>query len=186
MYSNKIEGQLIDLKNSNKFDLVRSWANKRGFIKGGCVTTQRIKFFEELGELCGGILKNKIEVIKDSIGDCIVVAINFMAINDCKFEDYLTEKVFYAVKHVLEQDVNIKKYTSLLIGSSDLMVSDDCEMYNSYVIDVCMFLACIAYHYNLTLIECLDFSYNEIKNRKGKTIDGNFVKADDLKNFNLN
>ena len=30
--------------------------------------------------------------------------------------------------------------------------------------------------YNLELVECVDYAYNEIKNRTGKMIDGSFVK----------
>ena len=34
----------------------------------------------------------------------------------------------------------------------------------------------IAKKYNLELVECVDYAYNEIKNRTGKMIDGSFVK----------
>ena len=67
-----------------------------------------------------------------------------MAINECKFEDYLTSDAFETVKQVLGKNIGVKRYTSLLIGTTDLMMSDDCELYYDYVIDTCVFLACIA------------------------------------------
>jgi hypothetical protein len=38
----------------------------------------------------------------------------------------------------------------------------------------------IATRNNLTITECLDAAYNDIKDRKGKMIDGVFVKEADL------
>lgn len=39
----------------------------------------------------------------------------------------------------------------------------------------------IAHTYGTTLKECVELAYNEIKNRKGKMIDGMFVKEGNLK-----
>ena len=49
------------------------WAYDRNLIEGATPAAQMLKMVEELGELAGGIAKNRPEVIKDSIGDCFVV-----------------------------------------------------------------------------------------------------------------
>ena len=46
--------------------------------------------------------------------------------------------------------------------------------------DVTVTLIGIALQNNLTLKECLDYAYNEIKYRTGKTVNGVFVKESDL------
>lgn len=46
--------------------------------------------------------------------------------------------------------------------------------------DVVVTLVILAQQNGLTLQECLDTAYNEIANRKGKTINGVFVKESDL------
>jgi NTP pyrophosphatase (non-canonical NTP hydrolase) len=42
--------------------------------------------------------------------------------------------------------------------------------------DCMVVLAIIAEQHNLTVTECLDHAYNDIKDRKGQMIDGVFVK----------
>lgn len=37
-----------------------------------------------------------------------------------------------------------------------------------------------AHYYGFTMIECLEHAYEQIKDRKGKMIDGVFVKEEDL------
>ena len=49
------------------------WAHDRNLVEGATPAAQMLKMVEELGELSGGIAKNRPEVIKDSIGDVFVV-----------------------------------------------------------------------------------------------------------------
>jgi NTP pyrophosphatase (non-canonical NTP hydrolase) len=46
--------------------------------------------------------------------------------------------------------------------------------------DMMVVLINIATRNNLTITECLEAAYNDIKDRKGKMIDGVFVKESDL------
>ena len=48
--------------------------------------------------------------------------------------------------------------------------------------DVIVTLVCIAEQLGLDINDCIDYAYNEIKDRKGKLIDGIFVKENDLEN----
>lgn len=47
--------------------------------------------------------------------------------------------------------------------------------------DTVVTLIILAQQHDMTLQECLQFAYDEIKGRKGKTINGTFVKEADLK-----
>lgn len=47
--------------------------------------------------------------------------------------------------------------------------------------DTIVTLICIAEQLNLDVYDCIDYAYNEIKDRKGKMVDGMFVKESDLK-----
>ena len=55
-------------------DIVQ-WAHDRNLIHGSTATAQMVKLMEEVGELAGGIAKDRPDVIADSIGDCAVVLI---------------------------------------------------------------------------------------------------------------
>ena len=47
--------------------------------------------------------------------------------------------------------------------------------------DTVVTLIILAQQHDMTLQECLQYAYDEIKDRKGKTINGTFVKEADLK-----
>lgn len=54
---------------------IEQWAEDRNLIAGSTPEKQFIKLMEEFGELCSGVSKNKVDVVKDSIGDCFVVMV---------------------------------------------------------------------------------------------------------------
>lgn len=92
------------------FELVTQWADERNLIEGGTRQAQMLKMTEEVGELASGIARNNEELVKDSIGDCLVV------------------------------------------------------------------LTILAAQSNLTIQQCLEAAYEEIKDRKGRMVDGVFVR----------
>lgn len=47
--------------------------------------------------------------------------------------------------------------------------------------DTVVTLIILAQQHDMTLQECLQYAYDEIKGRKGKTINGTFIKESDLK-----
>jgi NTP pyrophosphatase (non-canonical NTP hydrolase) len=57
------------------FDLIRQWAHDRNLIEGTDAKTQCLKTMEELGELARAINKNRIDDIRDGIGDVIVTLV---------------------------------------------------------------------------------------------------------------
>lgn len=61
------------------------------------------------------------------------------------------------------------------------IVDNDREGVKDGIGDVVVTLIGIGLQYNLSLTECVEHAYNEIKDRKGKMIDGIFVKEEDLK-----
>ncbi|MBL0319656.1 MAG: MazG-like family protein [Alphaproteobacteria bacterium] len=96
----------------NTFELISQWAHDRNLIEGATRQAQMLKLTEEVGELAAGIAKAKEQVVKDSIGDCVVV------------------------------------------------------------------LTILAKQSGLTIEECINAAYEEIKDRKGRMIDGIFVREE--------
>lgn len=47
--------------------------------------------------------------------------------------------------------------------------------------DILVTLIILSKQLNIDLVECLELAYNKIKDRKGKTVNGTFVKEEDLK-----
>ena len=51
--------------------------------------------------------------------------------------------------------------------------------------DTVVTLIILAQQHDMTLQECLQYAYDEIKGRKGKTINGTFIKEADLKSKDI-
>jgi len=90
---------------------VKTWADDRNLINGGCPKSQMLKCVSEVGELADNV--NKQRDIRDDVGDVIVT------------------------------------------------------------------LIILAAQHNLTLEECLEVAYTDIKDRRGIMLDGVFIKDDD-------
>jgi NTP pyrophosphatase (non-canonical NTP hydrolase) len=72
----------------NLVKLVEDWAEARNLVKGSDPKSQLLKTMSELGELADGINKNRLDEIKDGIGDVTVTLIIVakqlgLEFNDC-------------------------------------------------------------------------------------------------------
>ena len=102
--------QDLEVKEEDRFQKIRDWADERGLYDKGDTKTQFCKLMEEAGELGRAVLKDNQAEFVDAIGDMVVVLTNM----------------------------------AMLGGTS--------------------------------IETCIDAAYNEIKNRKGKMVNGTFVK----------
>jgi hypothetical protein len=138
---------------------VVDWMKARNFFGegGATIEMQKLKFFEEYGEYCGNKVRG--QDMKDDLGDQLVVLIALIGIADKKPDWGYFEP----------RRINIQ---------TDTIPTMICE--NDFY---------RAFHAVMNLaekegykpLECLEFAYNEIKDRKGKFINGSFVKESDLK-----
>ena len=102
--------QDLEVKEEDRFQKIRDWADERGLYDKGDTKTQFCKLMEEAGELGRAVLKDNQAEFVDAIGDMVVVLTNM----------------------------------AMLGGTS--------------------------------IETCIDAAYDEIKNRKGKMVNGTFVK----------
>lgn len=63
---------------------------------------------------------------------------------------------------------------------SHALLREDIHEVKDAIGDSIVVLTNLAHLMGFTVEECIDQAYNEIANRKGKMIEGNFVKSDDL------
>jgi hypothetical protein len=157
-----------NLKLFDYFPLIRQWAGDRGLLDSSLRDRQFLKLIEEFGELAGGIARGNLGTIKDSIGDMLVVITIHAAQNKINLED-----VTYQQNIIYTED-----FIPLLVQAiRDLAFYNEPIFYSFFVDHLEVAADC----YNFELEECLAAAWEEIKNRKGKTTNGIFVKEEDLK-----
>lgn len=161
------------MKEKELIGKIAQWAKDRNLVLGSTPQKQFIKLMEEFGELCAGIARNDKEKIKDSIGDCGVVLI--ILNEQCHIENNLT----FTWRFKIETPENQIKYTMRSLNDLSWLIANGngCK----YVLDDLVFeIGIYAHYYGFTMLECLEHAYEQIKDRKGKMIDGVFVKEEDL------
>lgn len=169
--------QLIELTKK-----VEQWSIDRNLNTADPIK-QFDKLVEEHGELVKGINKQDEQVVKDSIGDMFVVITIMMqqikgdmelSIKLMSFGDYETSTIYYInllndVGNKLNEFVNERPTDGHLFSELQACLSSLIGMLEE-----------TAKTHNTDLTTCVQLAYDEIKDRKGKTIDGKFIKESDL------
>ncbi|OTF89899.1 hypothetical protein A8C38_06105 [Ligilactobacillus salivarius] len=166
-------------------DKVEQWAKDRG-LDTVEARTQYTKLIEEQGELGLAMLEDN---INDDSGVTLIIYCLIRGIDFKKQVEeegnFWTEYDDLAQKHKEEGNFDVNKVFNYLVFSSSRIISAynrnrPIEFEHLSVERTMECLHDIAKEYNTTLEETLEMAYNEIKNRKGKMIDGVFVKEEDL------
>lgn len=165
-------------------NLILDWADKREILKSSTAKHQLAKLLEEYGELVSGYLKGDVAKVKDSIGDCVVVAVIMQGLTDRNaklFDNFINPANCEKSKMRLEDAViapaeHLGRCATFVHGDNPLVRNNLWTDLRQMVRILCN----IAYHYETTLDECLRLAYDEIKDRKGIMRDGVFVKVSDL------
>lgn len=163
-------------------DLVFStkmWFIARG-IEQGDVNKQGLKLIEEMGELVSGYLKNKEDVIKDSIGDVAVVVVGYAMMAGVN-----PEQVFFTKKEDYIPDFGgVTAWIWMITDSAfQAKVAQDLGIETSLktnLQNIICYLDLICRELGYDFTECFESAYNEIKDRKGRWVNGSFVKEEDL------
>jgi NTP pyrophosphatase (non-canonical NTP hydrolase) len=145
-------------------DKIIEWLKKHNIDKLS-PDKQYLKIIEEVGELARGLLKNDLEAIKDAIGDIYIALVGYSLQHDIQ-EVYVKDEDFKRGSHTLS---SLKSFLYVLYDKS----------YNPSFYDFrskITYIDLIAYNNNLTLKECVDYAYNQVKDRDIKIIEGVAVK----------
>ena len=163
----------------NTIEKVKQWFIDRDLENGGRLDKQSLKLSEEFGELCAGYLKKNEQLTKDSIGDCAVVIVGLALL--IKMD---VHKIFKDSERIKVKDVTecLKWLNSSI---SDFQLTHDFvekRVCRDKLVSSIGYLKMISHSLGYSFDECFELAYNEIKDRKGRWIDGTFVKEEDLPN----
>jgi len=160
--------------------LIQEWAKERKIYEELTPFDELLKTHEEVGELIKACYENDKPAIQDAIGDVLVTLINYC---------YMVEEdVNHIIKHALTTTPDTKSPPVRLAIFSEMVLADllryECKQGfklshispYSNTLYIIKNLISISLLKSTTLEECLNIAYNEIKSRKGKMINGKFVK----------
>ena len=154
---------------------IEQWAEDRNLIEGSTPKKQFIKLMEEFGELCSGIAKNKPDVIKDSIGDCFVVTV----ILKCQLE---TNLFIHQSPSYFNKNLDVSLILARIARDAALIpknyLSEQVKL--EIICGIAKNLMYISFLLDVDFESCVQAAWAEIKDRKGRMIDGVFVKGGDL------
>ena len=159
--------------------LTKKWFVDRDLEHGGRLDKQALKLSEEFGELCAGYLKQNEKLTKDSIGDCAVVIVGLALLIDVD-----VHSIFKSADGVRPREA-MESFKLLNANISEFQLSQDLAskgMCRHNLVRAVAYLKSISKALNYDFVDCFELAYNEIKDRKGKWIDGTFVKEEDLPN----
>jgi len=159
-------------------DLIIQWASDKDLIKKENATKQYFKLIEEKGELFGSILKNNREEMIDAIGDLQVVKIILCKQLGIDYSNHIDkDSTFYnEVLMLLDLDKTLLIYNELIFRLLKIDNGNITALDRSALELSIQTLRRIAEIHDTSLEECLSSAYEEIKNRKGKTVNGSFIK----------
>lgn len=157
--------------NKELIEKVEQWSKDRN-LHTADPNKQRLKLWEEFGELNASMARNDREGAIDAIGDMLVVMLIYK-----QQLGYGSNELFYSGKDDIDflgrlEDIDLIDFIGRGIYDS-----------RSYIEGLGMVvdnLTVLAYRLSTNLEECLAAAYDVIKDRKGKMINGVFVKESDL------
>ena len=150
---------------------VEQWSVKRG-LNTADPSKQRLKLWEEFGELNASLARDDREGAIDAIGDMLVVMIIYKQQlgND-------NNDVFYPRKDNIDLLGRLEDIDLIDCIGRGIHDSGSCIEGLGMVVEN---LTVLAYRLSTNLEECLAAAYDVIKDRRGKMVNGVFVKESDL------
>ena len=157
--------------NKELIEKVEQWSKDRN-LHTTDPNKQRLKLWEEFGELNASIARDDREGAIDAIGDMLVVMIIYK------------QQLGYGSNDVFEPKQDNLDFLGRLEDSALLDYAGygivQTRSYIQSIEQVVDNLTMLAYRLSTNLEECLAAAYDEIKDRRGKMVNGVFVKESDL------
>lgn len=157
--------------------LTKKWFIDRDLEHGGRLDKQALKLSEEFGELCAGYLKQNEKLTKDSIGDCAVVIVGLALLIKDDVHGIFEESDNIRRKDAMECFKLLNANISEFQLSQNLAIKELCR---NNLVRAVAYLKSISKALDYDFTDCFEIAYNEIKDRKGRWVEGSFVKEEDL------
>lgn len=167
--------------------LIKLWAQDRNLIEGSTFAKQSSKLISEYAELAKHLDKNVSEnahLISDDVGDMIVVLTILCAQVGMDIEPLIPDSVHRKSETSLDVDGLLAiiglGVSSVAICQLEEDVAKGMQGMTHVITGLMESFSAMAQLFDSDFLSSLEQAYNDIKDRKGRMIDGKFVKEADL------
>lgn len=151
---------------------VIKWADEKGLICKESVVPQFKKLFEEVGELVSAVTKQNRKEEIDAFGDIQVVLIIFC-------EQFGLDYPLFNDNPKKDKSNLDLEMISELGGIADDLIYNETECIERDISDFYQYFCYYSIERQVNLNEALEVAWKEIEHRKGKKINGSFVRDKD-------
>ena len=155
---------------------VERWQEDRGIYAHSTALAQALKAVSEVGELADAVIKGDRDALKDAIGDVVVCLVGVAEMTGCDIES--TEKNCFPTTG----SPSLAAMAAYFVADIASDIAQGAELWSveNSIENSIINLNCLALDNSLTLLECCESAWLEIKDRKGKMVAGGaFVKDGD-------
>lgn len=151
---------------------VQEWSEARGIYAHSSALAQALKAVSEVGKLADATIKGNIDELRDAIGDVAVCLVNVAYMTESQLDhDY----IFGDMRH---NALQVAAGCAGSVGELSFEIARDNRIVINVYLDaaICSLYATAKIN-NLDFLDCCEAAWLEIKDRKGKMVDGGaFVK----------
>lgn len=176
------------------FQRVREWAEARNLIEGATPKDQFAKLIEEISEFTIGIDSNDEAEIIDGLGDSVVVLTILAAQTGTDIETCIS---------LLDDELEVANHFTGILSKAQSVDGLIHSLFNSVgelangiskknltkvqlgIGSAFRIIEAISIRFDTNIEENFDAAYNVIKDRKGRMIDGAFIKEADLATYGI-
>lgn len=134
---------------------------------------QTTEILEEAVKLQQGIIRNDVLEIKDAIGD-IFISLVSLSLQDEK----TTVKLSHFNNYVHDVKVEMNELLKSICKLQEMLIEKDYYRLKNHSQSIIIIINGIAIKYGFTLKDCVEYAYNNIKDRKGSIVNGMYVKEE--------
>lgn len=165
---------------SDVFEKIIQWAHDRNLIEGSTPKAQMLKLVEECGEVAEAMYRSDIDGVRDGVGDCIVVLTILLAQYGLNCAPVRKANVLRAAPMIGAESFSFAALVAA-VGqiASNIARGKDAEEVADNIHDAACALYALCEIVGLHYDTCVESAYNEIKDRKGRMVDGVFIKEAD-------
>lgn len=160
--------------------LTAQWFIDTGIKDASCTEKQFLKATEELGEIAQAFVANNIDEIKKEVGDYIVTLIGTYQHIDDSLISSLKQPRLWSDAQTKENQATSLSCIMAIHGYIAEMIAKG-KLDKAKIENMSYFIAKFCDSCGIDMKDCLELAYNKISKRKGKMINGIFVKEEDLK-----